>query len=232
MKTTSTAPEESLQTPRTTVKRLPKRAAYDRATVDAILDEGRVCHVGFATDGQPVVLPTVYARVDTTLYFHGSAASRMLGAVGAGVPCCLTVTHLDGLVLARSAFHHSVNYRSVVVLGVARLVDDPAEKLAALRAIVEHVVPERWSEVREPLPQEVKATSVLALPIEEASAKIRRGDPIDDEEDYALPVWAGTVPFALAPGAPIADARLAAGTPLSASVARIVAAQRHEPSGR
>jgi nitroimidazol reductase NimA-like FMN-containing flavoprotein (pyridoxamine 5'-phosphate oxidase superfamily) len=223
---------ESLQTPRTTVKRLPKRAAYDRATVDAILDEGRVCHVGFAVDGQPFVLPTVYARIDTTLYFHGSAASRMLGEVGAGIPCCLTVTHLDGLVLARSAFHHSVNYRSVVVLGVARLVADPAEKLAALRSIVDHVVPERWSEVREPLPQEVKATSVLALPIEEASAKIRRGDPIDDEEDYARPVWAGTIPFALTAGKAIADARLPRGTPFSASVARIVAASKREAQGR
>jgi uncharacterized protein len=223
---------ESLQTPRTTVKRLPKRAAYDRATVDAILDEGRICHVGFAADGQPFVLPTVYARVDTTLYFHGSAASRMLGAVGAGIPCCLTVTHLDGLVLARSAFHHSVNYRSVVVLGVARLVTDPAEKLAALRTIVDHVVPGRWQEVREPLPQEVKATSVLALPIEEASAKLRSGDPIDDEDDYALPVWAGTVPFALTPGSPIADARLPVGTPFSASVARMVAASNREAQGR
>lgn len=223
---------QSLQSPRTTVKRLAKRAAYDRATVEAILDEGRVCHVGFAADGQPFVLPTVYARVGETLYFHGSAASRMLGAVGAGVPCCLTVTHLDGLVLARSAFHHSVNYRSVVVLGVARLVTDPAEKLAALRAIVDHVVPERWDEVREPLAQEVKATSVLALPIEEASAKIRSGDPIDDEEDYARPVWAGTIPLALTPGSPIADARLPLGTPISASVARIVAASRGEAAGR
>ena len=156
--TSTSESSESLQSPRTTVKRLAKRAAYDRVTVDAILDEGRVCHVGFAADGQPFVLPTVYARVGKTLYFHGSAASRMLGSVGAGVPCCLTVTHLDGLVLARSAFHHSVNYRSIVVIGVARLVTDPAEKLAALRAIVDHVVPERWQEVREPHPQEVKAT--------------------------------------------------------------------------
>src|SRR5258706_6277144 len=171
--TTLASTADSLQTPRTTVKRLPKRAAYDRATVEAILDEGRICHVGFNVQGQPFVLPTVYARVGKTLYLHGSAASRMLESVGAGIPACVTVTHLDGLVLARSAFHHSVNYRSVVVLGVARLVTDREEKLAALHAIVDHVVPERWSEVREPHEQELKATTVLALPIDEASAKLR-----------------------------------------------------------
>jgi uncharacterized protein len=209
---------ESLQTPRTAVKRLPKRAAYDRETVNAILDDGLVCHVGFAVDGQPYVLPTVYGRVGATLYLHGSAASRMLGAVGAGIPVCVTVTLLDGLVLARSAFHHSVNYRSVVVLGVARLVADPAEKLEALRAVVDHVVPDRWAGVRGPSAQELKATTVLALPIDEASAKLRAGGPIDDEEDYALPVWAGHLPLALLPGEPIPDARLAGGIPVPASI--------------
>ena len=224
MKTTpSTA--ESLQTPRTTVKRLPKRGAYDRATIDAILDEAKVCHVGFAVGGQPFVIPTVYARVDKTLFLHGSAASRMLESVGTGIPACVTVTLLDGLVLARSAFHHSMNYRSVVVLGVARMVTDRGEKIAALQAIVDHVVPERWSEVRGPNEQELKATTVLSLPIDEASAKLRSGGPLDDEEDYALPVWAGHLPLSLTPGEPVPDERLAAGTVTSASLARLIAAK-------
>ena len=216
---------ESLQTPRTTLKRRPMRGAYDRATVEAILDEGRVCHVGFMVGDQPFVLPTVYARVGKTIYLHGSAASRMLESAGAGIPVCVTVTHIDGLVLARSAFHHSMNYRSVVVLGVAERVTDRDEKVAALRAIVDHVVPERWAEVREPYDQELKATSVLALPIDEASAKIRKGGPIDDEEDYELAIWAGHVPLSLVPGTPIADERLTPGTPIPASLAKIVGAR-------
>lgn len=187
----------SLQSPRTTVTRLPKRGGYDRSTVNAILDEGLVCHVGFAFEGQPYVIPTAYCRVGDVLYIHGSAASRMLKALAGGVPVCVTVTLLDGLVLARSAFHHSMNYRSAVVLGVARLVEDPAEKSRALAAIVEHIVPGRGADVRAPNAQELLATSVLALPVEEASAKVRTGPPIDDPEDLGLRVWAGVLPLRL-----------------------------------
>jgi uncharacterized protein len=198
-------------TARTQVKRLPKRASYDKAQVYSILDEGRVCHVGFAVDGQPYVIPTGYARVDDGLYLHGSAASRMLRALDEGVPVCVTVTLVDGLVLARSAFHHSVNYRSVVVLGRARLVVDPDEKIQALRSFTNHLVPGRWEEVRPPNEQELKATSVLALPLSEVSAKIRTGQPLDDEEDYSLPIWAGVVPVHTEWGEPISDARLMPG---------------------
>jgi nitroimidazol reductase NimA-like FMN-containing flavoprotein (pyridoxamine 5'-phosphate oxidase superfamily) len=200
----------TLRTKRTTVKRLPNRGTYDLASIEAILDEGLVCHVGFAVDGQPYVLPTIYARVDDEIVVHGSAASRMLRRLAGGVPICLTVTLIDGLVLARSAFHHSMNYRSVVVLGTARPVLDRAAKTRALRAIVEHVLADRWSAVRPPTEQEMKATTVLALPLREASAKIRTGGPLDDEEDYALPVWAGHLPLALVPGAPVADGPLPA----------------------
>jgi uncharacterized protein len=182
-------------TERTQVKRLPKRGKYERETVFAILDEGFVCHVGFAVDGQPYVIPTNYGRSGDTLYLHGSAASRMLRTLSEGVPVSVTVTHVDGLVLARSAFHHSVNYRSVVILGTARLVTDSAEKMEALRVFTEHVMKGRWDDVRQPTEQELKATSVLALPLEEVSAKVRTGGPIDDEEDYALPVWAGVLPL-------------------------------------
>jgi nitroimidazol reductase NimA-like FMN-containing flavoprotein (pyridoxamine 5'-phosphate oxidase superfamily) len=206
-------------TPRTTLKRLPKRGAFDRATVHAILDEGLYCHVGFAVDGQPYVIPTAYGREGETLYVHGSAASRMLKTLAQGVPACVTVTLLDGLVLARSAFHHSVNYRSVVVLGEARLVQDPEEKSRALDRIVDHVAPGRSREVRPPNPTELVQTSVLALGLEEVSAKVRTGPPVDDEEDYALPVWAGVLPLQLVPQAPVADPRLAEGTAPSAVVA-------------
>jgi nitroimidazol reductase NimA-like FMN-containing flavoprotein (pyridoxamine 5'-phosphate oxidase superfamily) len=195
------------------VRRLPKRAAYDRATIDAILDEALVCHLGFVQDGQPFVIPTLHARVGDRLYVHGSAASRMLGALAAGLPACVTVTLLDGLVLARSAFHHSVNYRSVVVLGTAELVADPAEKLAALRAFTEHLVPGRWADIRPPTRQELKATAVLSLPLDEASAKIRVGPPVDDEPDYALDVWAGVLPLRLQALAPTPDPRLGAERP-------------------
>lgn len=191
------AERETLQTERTTVRRLPKRAAYEREAVHAILDEGLVCHVGFAVDGQPYVIPTAYGRVGETFYIHGSAASRMLKTLSGGVPVCVTVTLLDGLVLARSAFHHSMNYRSAVVLGMARLVEDEVEKARALEAIVEHIVPGRGADVRQPNAKELLATSVLALPIEEASAKIRTGPPIDDPEDMTLPVWAGVLPLRL-----------------------------------
>jgi nitroimidazol reductase NimA-like FMN-containing flavoprotein (pyridoxamine 5'-phosphate oxidase superfamily) len=194
------------------VKRLPKRAAYDRDTVFKILDEAFVCHVGFVADGQPFVIPTNFGRSGETIYLHGSAASRMLRTLAAGVPVCVTVTLTDGLVLARSAFHHSVNYRSVVVLGTARLVDDPSEKMEALRLFTEHIMKGRWEEIRWPTEQELKATTVLALPLEEVSAKVRTGGPIDDEEDYSLPVWAGVLPLPVLPADPIADARLKAGT--------------------
>lgn len=198
----------TIQTKRTTVKRLPVRGHYDRETINAILDEGFICHVGFAVDGQPYVIPTGYARIDDDLYIHGSSASRMLRNLSEGVNVCVTVTLIDGLVLARSAFHHSVNYRSVVILGNAQLVTDEEEKNKALEALTEHIVPGRWAEVRWPTELELKATTVLKLAIEEASAKVRTGDPVDDEEDYAMTVWAGVLPLNIATGEPIADARL------------------------
>ena len=196
---------------RTTVRRLPQRGAYDRATIHAILDEGFVCHVGFVHEGQPFVIPTNYARWGEQMVIHGAVVSRMLGTLQGQVPVCVTVTVLDGLVLARSAFHHSVNYRSVVILGTAVEVTDPAERMEALHAFVEHVLPGRWNEVRPPSENELRTTLVLKLAITEASAKIRSGPPIDDEEDYALPCWAGVVPLALTAGAPVPDDRLAAG---------------------
>jgi len=197
-------------TNRTQVRRLPKRGVYDKATVHAILDEGRICHVGFVMDGQPFVIPTGYVRKGDQVYIHGSAASRMVRESAAGIPVCVTVTLLDGFVLARSAFHHSMNYRSVVILGRARLVTDPDEKMEALRCFTNHIVAGRWEEVRQPTPVEMKATSVLALALEEVSAKVRTGGPIDDEEDYALRVWAGVVPVRLEAGEPIPDERVVA----------------------
>ena len=207
-------------TQRTRVARLPKRGAYDRETIYKILDEAFVCHVGFVVDGQPYVIPTNFGRAGNTLYLHGSAASRMLRMLTEGVPVCVTVTLVDGLVLARSAFHHSVNYRSVVVLGTAKLVNDPAEKMEALRLFTEHIMKGRWNEIRSPNEQELKATSVLALPLEEASAKIRTGGPVDEEEDYSLPVWAGVLPLPVTPGAPIPDERLREGITLPGHIAR------------
>jgi len=192
-------------TDRTQVKRLPKRGKYEREAVFAILDAGFVCHVGFTVEGQPYVIPTNYGRSGDTLYLHGSAASRMLRTLSEGVPVSVTVTHVDGLVLARSAFHHSVNYRSVVILGTARLVTDPAEKMEALRVFTEHVMKGRWDDVRQPTEQELKATTVLALPIEEVSAKVRTGGPIDDEADYTLPVWAGVLPLETSVKEPVPD---------------------------
>jgi len=201
-------------TERTQVKRLPKRGRYDAETVYQILDHGFVCHVGFAVDGQPYVIPTNYGRSGDTLYLHGSAASRMLKTLSGRVPLCVTVTHVDGLVLARSAFHHSVNYRSAVILGTARLVDAPAEKLEALRVFTEHVMKGRWEDVRQPTEQELKATSVLALPLEEVSAKVRTGGPVDDEEDYTLPVWAGVLPLEIIARSPEPDALRKSDPPL------------------
>jgi len=202
------------QTDRTKLKRLPKRGHFDRETVNAILDEGFICHVGFVVDSQPFVIPTGYARVDDKLYIHGSQASRMLRSLAGGVDACVTVTIVDGLVLARSAFHHSMNYRSVLVFGRATLVDEPKEKYAALLALSEHIVPGRWADVREPNEEELKQTTVLCLSLAEASAKIRTGPPLDDEEDYALPMWAGIVPLKLTAGEPIKDPRLSAEIPI------------------
>jgi nitroimidazol reductase NimA-like FMN-containing flavoprotein (pyridoxamine 5'-phosphate oxidase superfamily) len=199
------------QTERTRLRRLPKRGSFDRDTIYPILDEAFICHVGFVVDGQPYVIPTGYARIGDNLYIHGSSASRMLRNLAKGVDVCVTVTLLDGLVLARSAFHHSVNYRSVVILGKAELVEDTDEKNNALEAFTEHVIPGRWPEIRWPSELELKATSVPKLPIEEASAKIRTGDPKDDEEDYAMNIWAGVLPLTTSAGKPIDDSRLVNG---------------------
>jgi uncharacterized protein len=200
--------QTSMPTPRTRVVREAQHAVYDRETVYWILDEGFLCHVGFVADGQPFVIPMSYGRKDDDLYIHGSAASRMLRHMKDGVPVCLTVTLLDGLVLARSVFNHSMNYRSVVVLGRATLLEDPAEKITALRALSEHILPGRWDDARQPNERELKQTSVLRLPIEEFSAKVRTGPPIDDQEDYSFPTWAGVVPLKMVAGTPIDDERL------------------------
>lgn len=196
------------QTSRSKVRRLPNRGAYDAATIYSILDEGFIAHVGFTVESQPFVIPTLYGRRDDKLYLHGSAASRMLHELETGVPACVTVTLVDGLVLARSAFHHSMNYRSVVAFGSATKLAEGEQKVDALRVISEHLIRGRWDEVREPNEKELKATTVLEFTIEEASAKSRSGPPVDDEEDYALPVWAGVLPVRLTTTTPEPDARL------------------------
>jgi uncharacterized protein len=206
-------------TARTQVRRLPQRAVYDREVIHAILDEGFICHVGFAVDGQPYVIPTGYGRAGDTLYLHGSTASRMLRNLADGVRLCVTVTLLDGLVLARSAYHHSMNYRSVVVLGTAVEVTGEDARLEALERISEHIIRGRWTDIRPPNPLELKATRVLRLPIEEASAKVRTGPPVDDEEDYDLAYWAGVLPMRLEIGTPIADPRLRSDVGVPAAVA-------------
>ncbi|HEY9402299.1 MAG TPA: pyridoxamine 5'-phosphate oxidase family protein [Pyrinomonadaceae bacterium] len=198
-------------TGRSTLKRLPKRGEYGREGVYQILDEGFVCHVGFVVEGQPFVIPTGYGRAGDTLYLHGAQASRMLRTLREGIEVCVTVTLVDGMVMARSAFHHSMNYRSVVVFGRAVVVEDGAEKWEALRALTEHLAPGRWAEVRQPSEGEMRATLVLALPLAEASAKVRTGPPLDDEEDYELPVWAGVVPLRVTAGEPVDDPRLTPG---------------------
>jgi len=203
--------ESFAPTERTALKRLPQRGSYDRDVVYRILDEGFVCHVGFAVDGQPFVIPTAYGRVGDKLYIHGSAASRTLRGLSGGIPVCVTVTLVDGLVLARSAFHHSINYRSVVILGAATMVEAAEEKMTALRAFTEHVIPGRWDDVREPNDQELKGTSVLALPLVEVSAKVRTGPPKDDEEDMTIPAWAGELPLRITAGSPVDDPKLSAG---------------------
>jgi nitroimidazol reductase NimA-like FMN-containing flavoprotein (pyridoxamine 5'-phosphate oxidase superfamily) len=199
---------QSAPTPRTQVNRLPKRGDYSKETIYSILDAAFLCHVGFVAEGQPYVIPTGYGRKGDTLYLHGSAASRMLRSLGQGIDACVTVTLLDGIVLARAAFHHSMNYRSVVILGRAALVEDAETKVEALRVISEQIVPGRWKDARRPTAQELKATTVLTLPIDEASAKIRTGPPVDDEADYRLDIWAGVLPLSLQPGTPIRDPRL------------------------
>jgi uncharacterized protein len=193
---------------RTRVVREPHRGIYDRAAAYQILDEAFICHVGFVVDGQPFVIPTGFGRLGDNLYIHGSAASRMLRQLEQGVPVCVTVTLLDGLVVARSVFNHSMNYRSVVVLGTAVAVKDSEEKLHALRTLSEHILPGRWADARQPNEKELKATLVLRVPIEEFSAKIRQGPPIDDEEDYAFPTWAGVIPLEMVAGTPTNDPKL------------------------
>ncbi len=205
---------------RAQVRRIPKRAAYDAETIHSILDAGFLAHVGFCVNGQPFVIPTLYGRNAGRLYLHGSTASRMVRELETGVPACVTVTLVDGLVLARSAFHHSMNYRSVVAFGTARKIEDPEAKIQALRIISEHLIQGRWKDVRGPYEKELKATSVLEFSIEDASAKVRTGPPVDEEEDYALEVWAGVLPLAITPREPIADPRLAPGVDVPEYVQR------------
>ncbi len=209
-----TSPVDFPPTEKSRVKRLHERAHYDRETVYAILDAGFLCHVGYVIDGQPFVTPTAYWREGDHVYWHGSSASRMLRTVKEGVPVCFTVSHLDGMVMARSGFHHSVNYRSVMAFGSAELVDGEAEKERALEAFIEHLTPGRWAELRPITKQELKATTVVRLKLSEVSAKVRTGPPKDDEEDYALDVWAGVVPVATLLGEPENDPRLKPGTPV------------------
>ena len=198
-------------TQRTQIKRLPKRANYETQTIYNILDEALICHIGFTINNQPYVIPTTYGRVEDKLYIHGSPASRMLRSLNQGIEVCVTVTLLDGLVLARSAFHHSMNYRSVVIFGTATLINNTEEKMEALRAFTEHIIPKRWQEIRQPSKQELQGTMILSLPLTEASAKVRTGNPVDDETDYDLPVWAGVLPLQMLPGKAIADDRLIEG---------------------
>lgn len=208
---------------RVQVKRAAERGKYDRTTIDAILDEALICHVGIVTaEGHPVVIPTIHARDGDTLYMHGSPASRLLRTMKQGAEICVTATLLDGIVVARSAFHHSMNYRSVVVIGTSRIVDDPIEKLAALELVTDHVVPGRWAECRPVTEKEIKGTLVTALSLDESSAKVRTGGPIDDEEDYELPIWAGVVPLALRADAVVPDERLVSGIPTPDTVSALL----------
>ncbi|HSY33000.1 MAG TPA: pyridoxamine 5'-phosphate oxidase family protein [Verrucomicrobiae bacterium] len=212
-------PETFSPTERTRIVREPHRGSFDRETIYKILDEGFVCHVGFTMDAQPYVIPTMFARVGDAIYFHGSAASRMLRGLSGGLAVCVTVTLIDGLVLARSVFNHSMNYRSVVALGTATLVSEAEEKIAALRAFTEKILPGRWDDARQPNEKELKATSILRLALSEVSAKLRTGDVQDDEEDYVLPVWAGVLPIRLTASEPIRDGRCDARLAVPAAVA-------------
>lgn len=211
-------PETIPVTERTRIVREANRAVYDRDAIYKILDEAFTCHIGFAVDGQPFVIPTMFARVGDAIYFHGSAASRTLRGLSGGLPVCITVTLSDGLVLARSVFNHSMNYRSVVALGNATLIDEPAEKLEALRAFTEKLIPGRWNDARQPNEKELKATSILKLALTEVSAKVRSGDVEDDAPDYELPVWAGVIPLRLTAGEAIRDSRCDAAIPAPAYV--------------
>ncbi len=204
---------------RVRLRRKRERGDHSRATIDAILDEGLIAHLGIVEDGQPYVIPTLHARDGDVVYLHGSSASRTLRALGAGMPCCLTVSLIDGLVLARAAMHHSANYRSAVLLGTARVVQDADERMHGFRTVVERIVPGRWPEVRPPSVNEIKATALLALPIEEASAKVRTGPPLDDEEDYELSAWAGVIPLQLSAGEPEPDPRLTPGAAVPPHIA-------------
>ena len=207
---------------RTRVRRIPEKADYDRARVDAILDEALICHVGFIEDDAPFVIPTIHARVGDTLYFHGSPASRMLRLMKRGAPVTVTATILDGIVAARSVFHHSMHYRSVMIMGEARLVDDPEERAVAFEAVTEAVLPGRWAEARHPSPTEDKGTLLVAVPIDEFSAKVSEKDVGDEPEDYALPIWAGVIPLTLTPGPPEPDPRNLDGVDVPPSVRRFV----------
>ena len=219
-----TEPEQGAlkSTARSRVKRVPKRGSYDRETVDAILDAGLLCHVGYVIDGSPYVTPTCYWRKGDRVYWHGSSASRMLEAVAGGIPVCFTVSHLDGLVMARSGFHHSVNYRSVMLFGEARLITDPDEKLQTLADFMDRLTPGRWDEIRETTDQELKGTKIVAMEISEGAAKVRSGGPIDDEPDYDLDIWAGVIPVTTQLGAPIPDHRLKPGVAAPAYLNDIV----------
>lgn len=212
-------PEPFTPTERTRVVREPQRGVYDREAIYKILDEGLVCHVGFSAEGQPFVIPTLYARVGDAIYFHGSAASRMLRGGAAGARVCVTITLTDGIVLARSVFNHSMNYRSVVALGVATLVEAPLEKREALHAFTEKILPGRWNDARQPNEKELKATSILRLPLTEISAKVRSGPPEDDVPDYELPIWAGVIPLGMVANAPVRDERCDAAIPVPAYAA-------------
>jgi nitroimidazol reductase NimA-like FMN-containing flavoprotein (pyridoxamine 5'-phosphate oxidase superfamily) len=211
--------EDLQQTERTRLRRLPKRGSFDRQVVNAIIDGALFCHIGFVHNGAPFVIPTLHVRIGDNLYVHGSAASRMLRSAAEGIPLCVTVTHMDGLILARSAFHHSINYRSAVILGAGVEVTGDEEKTRVLHALVEHVFPQRWNDARPPYPKELAATSVLSLPITEASAKVRTGFAADDEEDYAMPIWAGVIPVKMTIGAPVPDQRVIPGVAIPTYVA-------------
>ncbi|OGO50984.1 MAG: flavin-nucleotide-binding protein [Chloroflexi bacterium RBG_16_68_14] len=226
MTTSARGDRSSLRTKRTILRRKPERGAHNFETIASILDEALYCHIGSVAEGQPFVVPTGYGRDGRTLYIHGSAASRMLKSLSSGIPVCVTVTLLDGLVLARSAFRHSMNYRSVMIFGVARKVAGE-EKLRGLKVITEHMARGRWADARPPTRQELKATAVLRLDIDEASAKIRSGPPLVDKEDRGLPVWAGVLPFALVPGQPVPDPQLPPEVKLPAYLAAYRRPQGH-----
>jgi hypothetical protein len=214
--------EEIRPTPRTTVNRMRKRGSYDREVVHAILDRSLVCHVGVVVDGVPRVLPTLHARLGDSVFIHGAVSNKMIRTAAEGVEICLTATLIDGLVMARSAFHHSVEYRSAVIFGVAHEVTDPARKLAAMRSLVEHIGPGQWDVIRQPNPKELAATSILELPIIEASAKVRADGVVDDEADYALPIWAGVIPLRTQAMLPVTDSRLSPSIPMPRHISEYV----------